>query len=81
MVLVYDEYGHFEGVITAGDVIEAIIGAMQEDRVEEQAIVRRADGTYIVSGWMPIDEFSEFLRFPLMRMRSTIRSRAWRSRS
>ncbi|MBB5702864.1 putative hemolysin [Ochrobactrum daejeonense] len=65
MVLVYDEYGHFEGVITAGDVIEAIIGAMQEDRVEEQAIVRRADGTYIVSGWMPIDEFSEFLRFPL----------------
>lgn len=65
MVLVYDEYGHFEGVITAGDVIEAIIGAMQEDRVEEQAIVRRTDGTYLVSGWMPIDEFSEFLRFSI----------------
>ncbi|KAB2786903.1 HlyC/CorC family transporter [Brucella anthropi] len=66
MVLVYDEYGHFEGVITAGDVIEAIIGAMQdEDQVEEKAIVRRADGSYLVSGWMPIDEFSEFLRFPI----------------
>jgi len=66
MVLVYDEYGHFEGVITAGDVIEAIIGAMQEeDHVEEKAIVRRADGTYLVSGWMPIDEFSEFLRFQI----------------
>ena len=66
MVLVYDEYGHFEGVITAGDVIEAIIGAMQEeDHVEEKAIVRRADGSYLVSGWMPIDEFSEFLRFPI----------------
>lgn len=64
MVLVYDEYGHFEGVITAGDVMEAIIGAMQEDHVEEKAIVRRADGSYLVSGWMPIDEFSEFLRFP-----------------
>lgn len=65
MVLVYDEYGHFEGVITAGDVMEAIIGAMQEDHVEEKAIVRRADGSYLVSGWMPIDEFSEFLRFPI----------------
>ncbi|MFK4822554.1 hemolysin family protein [Ochrobactrum quorumnocens] len=65
MVLVYDEYGHFEGVITAGDVIEAIIGAMQEDHIEEQAIVRRADGSYLVSGWMPIDEFSEFMRFPI----------------
>ncbi len=63
MVLVYDEYGHFEGVITAGDVMEAIIGAMQEDHVEEKAIVRRADGSYLVSGWMPIDEFSEFLHF------------------
>ncbi|MHC5233453.1 hemolysin family protein [Brucella sp. LJL56] len=65
MVLVYDEYGHFEGVVTAGDVMEAIIGAMQEDHVEEKAIVRRADGSYLVSGWMPIDEFSEFLRFPI----------------
>ncbi|MCV9907603.1 hemolysin family protein [Brucella sp. HL-2] len=65
MVLVYDEYGHFEGVITAGDVMEAIIGAMQEDHVEERAIVRRADGSYLVSGWMPIDEFSEFMRFPI----------------
>ncbi|MFD1200184.1 hemolysin family protein [Brucella gallinifaecis] len=63
MVLVYDEYGHFEGVITAGDVMEAIIGAMQEDHFEEKPIVRRADGSYLVSGWMPIDEFSEFLHF------------------
>lgn len=65
MVLVYDEYGHFEGVVTAGDIMEAIIGAMQEDHFEEQAIVRRADGSYLVSGWMPIDEFSEFMRFPI----------------
>lgn len=65
MVLVYDEYGHFEGVITAGDVMEAIVGAMQEGPGDEQAIVRRDDGTYLVSGWMPIDEFSEFMSFPL----------------
>jgi len=65
MVLVYDEYGHFEGLITAGDVMEAIIGAMQEDHFEEKAIVRRNDGSYLVSGWMPIDEFSAFLHFEI----------------
>ncbi|OYR07898.1 hemolysin family protein [Brucella grignonensis] len=65
MVLVYDEYGHFEGLVTAGDIMEAIIGAMQEEHIEEQAIVRRADGSYLVSGWMPIDEFSEFMHFPI----------------
>lgn len=65
MVLVYDEYGHFEGVITSGDVLEAILGAVQEeaDGVGEQAIVRRHDGSYLVSGWMPIDEFSDFMNF------------------
>ncbi|NLS01084.1 HlyC/CorC family transporter [Rhizobium sp. P38BS-XIX] len=65
MVLVYDEYGHFEGVITSGDILEAIIGAVQEeaDVGGEQAIVRRQDGSYLVSGWMPIDEFSDFMGF------------------
>lgn len=65
MVLVYDEYGHFEGVVTSGDVMEAIIGVMREGPADEQAIARRDDGSYLVSGWMPIDEFSAFMSFPL----------------
>ncbi len=81
MVLVYDEYGHFEGVITAGDVMEAIIGAMQEDHIEEKAIVRRADGSYLVSGWMPIDEFSEFCVSRLTTMRNTTPLPGWRLRN
>jgi putative hemolysin len=28
MALVYDEYGHFEGIVTTGDVLEAITGAV-----------------------------------------------------
>ena len=57
MVLVYDEYGHFEGIITSGDVLEAITGVFQEDETQEPAIVAREDGSYLVAGWMPIDEF------------------------
>ncbi|MBW9117913.1 HlyC/CorC family transporter [Rhizobium cauense] len=63
MVLVYDEYGHFEGVVTSGDILEAIMGAVQEDALGEKAIVRRHDGSYLVSGWTPIDEFADFMGF------------------
>ncbi len=65
MVLVFDEYGHFEGVVTSGDIMEAIMGVFQTDAGEEPAIAHRDDGSYLVSGWMPIDEFSEFMNIPL----------------
>lgn len=64
MALVYDEYGSFEGIITTGDILEAITGAFQEHIAEEPAIVERDDGSYLVSGWMPVDEFCEQLRVP-----------------
>lgn len=67
MALVFDEYGHFEGIITPGDVLEAIIGAFQEEEEDEPAIVTRADGSYLVAGWMQVDEFSHELGIPIPR--------------
>ncbi len=58
MVLVYDEYGHFSGIITAMDVLEAITGDFDEP-TEEAKLITRADGSLLVSGWMPVDEFAE----------------------
>lgn len=65
MALVYDEYGHFEGIITSGDVLEAITGVFQEDEEEEPAIVPRDDGSFLVAGWMPVDEFAEQMGVPI----------------
>ncbi|MCQ1767956.1 hemolysin family protein [Neorhizobium galegae] len=65
MVLVYDEYGHFEGIVTSGDVLEAITGVFQEGESEEPAIVKRDDGSFLVAGWMPIDEFAGEMGFTL----------------
>ena len=31
MVLIYDEYGHFQGIATNADILEAIIGAARTD--------------------------------------------------
>ncbi|MEH0074427.1 hemolysin family protein [Pannonibacter sp. Pt2] len=65
MVLVYDEYGHFEGIITPGDVLEAVTGAFEDEAAAEPAIVQRADGSWLVAGWMPVDEFAAEMGFPL----------------
>ncbi|MCZ8180583.1 MAG: hemolysin family protein [Rhizobium sp.] len=65
MVLVYDEYGHFEGIVTSGDILEAITGAFSQDETEEQAMVQRQDGSYLVAGWTPVDEFVDIIRVPI----------------
>ena len=64
MALVYDEYGSFEGIITTGDILEAITGTFREHVAEEPAMVQREDGSYLVSGWMPADEFRDRLNLP-----------------
>lgn len=65
MVLIYDEFGHFEGIVTSGDVLEAITGAFEEDGVADPPIVERSDGSFLIAGWMPIDEFADEMGFPL----------------
>jgi putative hemolysin len=59
MVLVVDEYGHFEGIVTFGDVLEVITGVYNEEPGEDPAIVQRQDGSWIVAGWMPVDDFAD----------------------
>lgn len=61
MVLVYDEYGHFEGIITPMDVLEAIAGEFPDSVTDEPKVVTRADGSYLIAGWMPVDEFADLL--------------------
>jgi magnesium and cobalt exporter, CNNM family len=62
MGLVHDEYGAFEGIVTAADILESIVGAFSsEEGPAEPAYVRRADGSYLISGWMQLDEFADLL--------------------
>jgi putative hemolysin len=69
--LVVDEYGHFEGVVTSADILEAIVGEFRtEEGPTEAAIVRRADGSLLVAGGMAVDEFAEFTGIPLPEDRS-----------
>ncbi|MBD9526449.1 hemolysin family protein [Paracoccus sp. PAR01] len=65
MLLVYDEYGHFEGVVTPMDVLEAITGEFVGMDDDEPKLVQREDGSLLIAGWMPVDEFADRLSVPL----------------
>lgn len=70
MGIVLDEYGHFEGVVTAADLLEAIAGEFAESEgPAEPDYVRRKDGSYIVSGSMPADELADLLTIKLPKER------------
>jgi putative hemolysin len=67
MGLIHDEYGHFEGIVTPADVLEAIAGAFRSDvdLGEEPHAVPRDDGSWLLSGAMPADEMAEQLGLAL----------------
>jgi putative hemolysin len=65
LALVFDEYGHFEGIVTPGDILGAITGGFQEEEGTEEPIVQREDGSWLVPGSMPVDEFAERLGVPV----------------
>jgi putative hemolysin len=62
--LVIDEYGGVQGMVTLYDVLEAIVGEIPLDAEDqEQEVVQRADGSYLLDGMLPIDEIKELLDF------------------
>ena len=65
MALVVDEYGHFEGIITYGDVLEVITGIYNEEPGDEPAITQRQDGSWLIAGWMPVHDFAERFNVPV----------------
>ena len=64
MALVMDEYGSFEGVVTAADVLQAITGDAETD--VEAAGAPGAARDYALDGAMPVDELKSRLALPAL---------------
>lgn len=65
LALVLDEYGSFEGVVTASDLLEAIVGELgPAPAAEARPAVRRHDGSLLLDGMMPSDELKARLELP-----------------
>jgi CBS domain containing-hemolysin-like protein len=60
MAIVIDEYGAVEGIITLEDLVEEIVGEIEDEfDVPEEQIEQVDDDTYRIDGMFPIDEFNE----------------------
>ena len=70
VALVHDEFGHFAGLITPADILDAIAGAFRSDEEDAEPEARqRADGSWLISGAMPADEMAELLYLELPERR------------
>jgi len=63
VAVVLDEYGTVEGLLTLTDILEAIVGDMPDgDLDDEPTAVQRSDGSWLLDGRMPLDEFRDLFR-------------------
>jgi magnesium and cobalt transporter len=67
MAIVADEYGGIAGLVTIEDVIEQIVGDIDDEHdVDEDVNIRKeGERQYIVRGQTPIDEFNEYFQTEL----------------
>jgi len=60
MLLVIDEFGGLQGLLTINDVLEEIVGEME---IDEPQYTQRQDGSWLLDGMLEIDDFKEIFDF------------------
>ncbi|MBP7992741.1 MAG: HlyC/CorC family transporter [Candidatus Magasanikbacteria bacterium] len=55
IAMIIDEHGVVQGLVTINDVLEAIVGDISLSG--EPEAIQRADGSWLVDGMLPLDEF------------------------
>jgi magnesium and cobalt transporter len=63
MAIVVDEYGQAAGLVTIEDVLEQIVGEIEDehdDQEDESYIYQRNENEYVIKALTPIEEFDEY---------------------
>jgi len=63
MAIIVDEYGGVAGMLTLEDIVEEIVGEIQDeyDQGEEAPYQKLADGSYLFQGHIDLDSFNEMM--------------------
>jgi putative hemolysin len=63
LALVVDEYGDIQGMVSANDLLDAVLGRVQASEASENEalVVTRADGSFLVDGRLSSEELRELL--------------------
>ena len=59
ILLVIDEFGGLQGLLTINDIIEEIVGEIE---FEEPQATQRQDGSWLLDGMLEVDEFKELFK-------------------
>ena len=60
MAILIDEYGGFSGIVSIEDLIEEIMGEIEDEYDEEVSTIKKIDSNiFMVDGLIPLDEFNE----------------------
>src|SRR3546814_19837620 len=66
MVIVLDEFGGTAGMVTLEDIVEELVGEIQDEYDEEKPVVEQVEeNEYVVNALAPITDVNEFLPLEL----------------
>ena len=58
---VVDEYGTIQGLVTFGDILRSVFEDVEDTVEGEREIVKREDGSLLISGSLALDEFMDYM--------------------